>query len=58
MKLATFSNQKDGQVRLGAVCDSGVVDLSRSGLPVTMIELLAAGDAAMDAAGSAVAAAP
>jgi 2-keto-4-pentenoate hydratase/2-oxohepta-3-ene-1,7-dioic acid hydratase in catechol pathway len=57
MKLATFSNQKDGQVRLGAVCDSGVVDLSRSGLPATMIELLAAGDAAMDAAGSAVAAA-
>jgi 2-keto-4-pentenoate hydratase/2-oxohepta-3-ene-1,7-dioic acid hydratase in catechol pathway len=53
MKLVTFSTQDNPTPRVGVVVASGLADLSGTDLPATMKELLAAGDAAMDAARSA-----
>ena len=50
MKLATFSTSDNDAQRLGVVRDGGVIDLTGApGTPATMRELLAGGDAAMDA---------
>jgi len=53
MKLATFTHQ--GSTRVGAVVGDEVADLTSAGLPATMLALLEGGDAAMAAAGAAVA---
>ena len=50
MKLATFRTDGNEAQRLGIVQDEGVLDLTGApGVPVTMRELLAGGDAPMDA---------
>ena len=50
MKLATFRTSGDDAPRLGIVRDGGVLDVTGApGVPGTMRELLAGGDAAMDA---------
>ncbi|MXY04293.1 MAG: 5-carboxymethyl-2-hydroxymuconate isomerase, partial [Gammaproteobacteria bacterium] len=51
MKLVTFRTSGNDAPRLGIVQDEGVLDLTGApGVPGTMRELLAGGDAAMDAA--------
>jgi 2-keto-4-pentenoate hydratase/2-oxohepta-3-ene-1,7-dioic acid hydratase in catechol pathway len=42
MKLVTFTDS--GGTRIGAVTDAGIVDLTASGLPATMLELLSLDD--------------
>ena len=51
MKLVTFS--KDGQVATGRVEGDQVIDLTSAGLPASMRELLAGGDASMNKAAAA-----
>lgn len=53
MKLATFTHQ--GSTRVGAVIGEEVADLTSAGLPASMLALLEGGEAAMAAAGAAVA---
>lgn len=53
MKLATFTHQKN--TRVGAVVGDEIADLTTAGLPATMLALLEGGQAALDAAGKAVA---
>ena len=56
MRLVSFS-LADGPVRPGLVAGDEVVDLSdpATGLPATMVELLALGPAALERAGAAAA---
>ena len=50
MKLLTFTLKKEQNLRVGALKNENIVDLSEAGLPTDMVEFIDLGDTGIDKA--------